>query len=189
MACSPWQCDQQVPGIASMSTKRDQSALSDEKKLSLVSAYLDGYANVDELVGDAREEELDFRPPTPGSWTISEILVHLLDAEIIGGTRIRAAIAQPGIFVVEWDEEAWCDGLAYSRQGGRASLELAKRLRRFFGDGLEASLAKDWTRCFIQHPSKGILDLYALLDACERRIIFHLSLIRRNRREWFQSGR
>jgi hypothetical protein len=58
------------------------------------------------------------RSYAPGKWTAAQILVHLAQAEIVLATRLRFALAESGVAIQPFDQDAWMaaepavDGLA-----------------------------------------------------------------------------
>jgi hypothetical protein len=49
----------------------------------------------------------------PGKWNIRTILVHLADAEAVLQERIKRVIAEPGQVIWAFDQDKWCEALAY----------------------------------------------------------------------------
>src|SRR5262245_45797985 len=47
------------------------------------------------------------RRTAPGTWSVSEIVAHLADAEIVGAFRIRFILGSPGSLVVAYDQDKW----------------------------------------------------------------------------------
>jgi hypothetical protein len=155
-----------------------------EKKQELISSFESGYSLVDEYIADMGREELLFVPSLRDAWSINDFLVHFLDADQSLAFRIRTAIAEPGKAVPVWDEEAWHDRLHYEDEDGPACLALAKGIRSFLAVGLRSIVNADWDELFIAHPVKGKMTLYTLIEAYQQHVVFHLPLIRRNRRSW-----
>jgi hypothetical protein len=49
----------------------------------------------------------------PGKWNIRKILIHLADAEAVLQERIKRVIAEPGQVIWAFDQDRWCEALAY----------------------------------------------------------------------------
>ncbi len=45
--------------------------------------------------------------PAPEKWSVSEILAHLADAEIVGGFRMRLILGAPGTPIAAFDQDSW----------------------------------------------------------------------------------
>ena len=155
-----------------------------EEKLELVLAFESGYSRVEEVIAGIGPEELLFVPPVREAWSINDFLVHFLDAELSLAFRVRTAIAEPGNSVPVWEENAWHDALHYDEENGLVCLALAKGIRAYISTGLRSIVDADWSHFSIVHPSKGRMELEALIDIYQQHIIFHVPLIKRNREAW-----
>jgi DinB superfamily len=63
------------------------------------------------------------RRPEPGKWSITEILAHLADSEIVLGWRMRLMICQNGALIQATDQDTWAQTLNYQRHDPKISLE------------------------------------------------------------------
>jgi len=69
------------------------------------------------------------RRPAPEKWSVSEIVAHLADAEIVGAFRIRFILGAPGAPVVAYDQGRWAVTGHYDTRDPRQSLEQFRALR------------------------------------------------------------
>jgi methionine--tRNA ligase beta chain len=67
--------------------------------------------------------------PTPGRWSIAEIVAHLGDAEIVGAYRIRATLASPGLSLQAYDQNDWMRAQRHESSDPHTSLALFAGLR------------------------------------------------------------
>ena len=72
--------------------------------------------------------------PAPNQWSVSEIVAHLADGEIVGGFRIRWILGSPGTPILAYDQDNWVVSGHYDKRDPRKSVEL-------FGVLREANLA------------------------------------------------
>lgn len=79
---------------------------------------------------DAASADTLSRAPAPGRWSVAEIVAHLADAEIVGAWRFRSVLAQDGVALQAYDQNAWADAFRYARADPAESLELFTALRR-----------------------------------------------------------
>lgn len=54
--------------------------------------------------------------PAPDKWSISEIVAHISDTELVGGYRIRAILGQPGTAIIGFDQDVWVKALHYDKR-------------------------------------------------------------------------
>ncbi len=67
--------------------------------------------------------------PAPDKWSVSEILAHLADAEIVGSFRMRFILGAPGTVITAFDQDSWVVSGHYEKRDARKSLELFRTLR------------------------------------------------------------
>jgi len=94
------------------------------------------------------------RRPAPDKWSVSEILAHLADAEIVGAFRMRLILGAPGTAIVAYDQDAWARSGHYDRRDPRQSLEQFRVVR----DGnlaLLRSLDADQWQQYGLHSERG----------------------------------
>lgn len=77
-----------------------------------------------------RPDALLRQRPAPGKWSVSEILAHLADAEIVLGFRMRLILGQDGVPIQAFDQDVWAAFTHYDRIPVTESLEQITVLRR-----------------------------------------------------------
>src|ERR1700754_2593032 len=61
--------------------------------------------------------------PAPGKWSITEILAHLADTEMVASWRMRLILGQNGAPVHAFDQDVWATTFKYQKTDPRRSLE------------------------------------------------------------------
>jgi uncharacterized damage-inducible protein DinB len=117
------------------------------------------------------------RRPAPREWSATEVLGHLLDAEVALAFRIRKLAAEPGGVIVAWDQEKWTDGLRHRRGDARTLLDAYAALRaanveqvRRFTPAQRAAAGR--------HPEYGRLRVRQMLEHWAEHDLNHLAQIR-----------
>lgn len=67
--------------------------------------------------------------PAPDKWSVSEIVAHLADAEIVIGWRVRSILGSPGLPIQAFDKDAWVTAGHYDKRSPQKSLELFRVVR------------------------------------------------------------
>ena len=80
------------------------------------------------LINPLSKRQLSERPE-PGKWSITEILAHLADSEIVLSWRMRLVICQNGAALQAADQDVWSETLDYAGQDPKVSLEIFRVLR------------------------------------------------------------
>src|SRR5688572_8589914 len=84
--------------------------------VTIPSAEIDRYEARAEVPGRAvagltREQLLAF--PVPGTWSIQQIIVHLLESDLVATHRMRRIVAEDLPLVIGYDETRFAQVLSY----------------------------------------------------------------------------
>jgi uncharacterized damage-inducible protein DinB len=112
------------------------------------------------LIKPLTKKQLTQRPE-PGKWSITEIVSHLADAELVGGWRMRLILGNSGVSIQPFDQDVWAETLSYSRRDAKASLETFRVLR-------EANLA------MLKSLPKNLWDNYGMHQERGKETISHI---------------
>jgi len=82
--------------------------------------------------------------PAPGKWSISEIVSHVADTELVGGYRIRAILGAPGTQIIGFDQDVWVTALHYEKRDLRKAFEQYRALRAANLALLKTLLPEQW---------------------------------------------
>jgi len=67
--------------------------------------------------------------PVPGKWSITEVLAHLADTEVVGSWRMRIILGQNGTPIQGVDQDVWASTFKYQKSDPKRSLETFRVLR------------------------------------------------------------
>jgi DinB family protein len=108
---------------------------------------------LDRLVNGLSTVELRMRP-APDKWSVSEIIAHLADGEIVGAFRLRFILGSPGAPVVTYDQDKWVTSGHYDKRDPQKSVELFRVLREANLSLLESLQPEQWKR-YGMHSERG----------------------------------
>ncbi len=94
------------------------------------------------------------RRPAAGKWSISEILAHMADAELVIGYRLRLILADNGTIIQAFDQDAWAETFGYGRCDPKVSLETFRTLREN-NLRLLSSVPKQKWKNYGEHAERG----------------------------------
>ena len=117
------------------------------------------------------------RRPARRAWSVTEVLAHLLDAEITLGFRIRAVAAEPGGVLPAWNQEKWTDNLRHRRAEPAQTLTAFTALRAA-NVALARRLSPAQRRLRGRHPEYGPLRVDQMLEHFAEHDLNHLAQIR-----------
>jgi DinB superfamily len=108
---------------------------------------------LDRLIKGVPAAELRKRP-APEKWSVSEIIAHLADGEIVGAFRMRFILGAPGSSVVAYDQDQWVTSGHYDKRDPQKSVELFRVLREANLALLESLKPEQWEH-FGMHSEHG----------------------------------
>ncbi len=108
---------------------------------------------LDCLVKGAPTSKLRKRP-APDKWSVSEIIAHMADTEIVIGWRIRSILGAPGTQIQAYDQDAWAAAGLYAKRDPRKSLEQFRAVRDA-NLALYKSLSPEQWKHFGMHAERG----------------------------------
>src|SRR6266849_90671 len=92
--------------------------------------------------------------PAPEQWSVSEIIAHLADGEIVGGFRMRLILGSPGIPIVAYDQDKWVISGHYDKRDPQKSVEQFRVLREGNLALLKSLNPEQWKHCGM-HSERG----------------------------------
>ena len=92
--------------------------------------------------------------PAPDKWSVSEIIAHLADGEVVGAFRLRFILGSPGAPIVAYDQDEWATSGHYDKRDPQKSLELFRVLREANLSLLESLQPEQW-KYYGMHSERG----------------------------------
>ena len=130
---------------------------------------------LDCLIKDVSTAKLRARP-APEKWSVSEIIVHLVDAEIVSGFRMRLILGSPGTPILAYDQDKWVTSGHYDNRDPRKSVEQFRVLREANLALLEALKPEQWKHHGM-HSERGQESIEHIVRMCTGHDINHLQQI------------
>jgi hypothetical protein len=117
------------------------------------------------------------RAYAPGKWSVRYILHHLADAETVFFDRIRRVLSEPRRVLWVFDQDAWAQGLDYSRLPLHHSRQIFESVRNAIVYYAELHYEKSGHLEFV-HSETGVRTLRQEFDKVASHNEHHLSQIR-----------
>lgn len=118
--------------------------------------------------------------PIAGSWTIRELVVHVVDADLVGGWRMKRVIAEPNPAYWAFDQDAFQHRLAPSHRDLPRLAQLFRLHRLDLLDVLRQLPDEDFQRTGL-HSEAGLQSLAQLVQTYVRHIENHRQHLNRKR--------
>jgi hypothetical protein len=127
------------------------------------------------LEGVQREEQA--RRPAPDQWSITEILAHLADSELVYGFRIRLILEGGSPPIQSIDQDAWVGLTRYADQDPALSLDCIRINRERLVHLLEGLPGEAWERCGL-HSERGKETVRQIVNLLAGHDLAHVKQIR-----------
>ncbi len=115
--------------------------------------------------------------PAPEKWSVTEILAHLADSELVQGFRVRLILGANGTPIQGFDQDEWARYSEYAKHDPALSME-AFRLTRERTVRLLKSLPQDaWDR-YGMHSERGRETVTRVTEMMAGHDLNHLRAIR-----------
>ncbi|MBX9791298.1 MAG: DinB family protein [Pirellulales bacterium] len=147
----------------------------------LVSRYIAGAKQPAEAIAGLADAELDAHP-VPGTWSIREIVLHLMDSDLIASDRMKRVIAEnrPPM-LIGYDETAFAGRLYGKHLDVAKACEIFRLNREMTGEIL-TRLADDAFARTGEHNESGTVTLEYLVETYVKHVAHHLRFVREKRR-------
>ena len=131
-------------------TQRIVNYMDGKKPLAVQSATA---KKLERLIKGVPTSKLRKRP-APEKWSVSEILAHLAETEIVGGFRMRMILGAPGTPIAAFDQDAWVISGHYSKRDPRKSVEQFRVVREANLALLKSLTPEQWKH-YGMHSERG----------------------------------
>ena len=132
---------------------------------------------LDRLVEGLTPEEVA-TPEAPRKWSISAVVQHLADAELVWGYRLRSVMAEDRPSIAGYDQDRWASRLQYEHSNIQEARDQLAVLRRSNLRIMELASEEDWTRTGV-HAVRGEPTLRVLVQWWAGHDLLHLRQVDR----------
>jgi hypothetical protein len=141
---------------------------------SLIDRYAAGGVILGYAVGGLSREQERARPGAGvGTWTIAELVAHLVDSDQVGTDRMKRVIAEPEPTLLAYDQDAWIERLRSGEMSVEEGVNLFAANRRWMVTVLRGCPEADFARAGM-HTEQGRLTLAELLAGYVAHLDHHL---------------
>lgn len=112
---------------------------------------------------DEMPHDLLMKRPEQDTWSIKELICHLVDTELVTVTRMKSVIAEDNPTLMKFNREKWAEKLNYMEWDLKENILLFGLSRSTMAGILNNLPAAAWKRTG-NHEEKGTLTLRNLLE-------------------------
>jgi hypothetical protein len=122
-----------------------------------------------------------FAHPVPGTWSVQELVVHLMDSDLVGCDRIKRVAAMDAPLLIGYDQDAFIRELHYEEVDARIACE-AFRLNRLATAAVLRRLPEASASRFGIHSERGKVTLLQFVQGYADHLDHHLKFLHEKRR-------
>jgi len=142
---------------------------------SQISLYAAGSTILRKAVEGVAQQKLNIRI-APGTWSIQEIVVHMIDSDLAATHRMRRIAAEEMPLLVSYDEDAFIAQLAAENTDIAEALDLFDANRTFTARWLRTLESAAFSRSGI-HTQRGKVTLGEILAIYTHHLEHHMVFI------------
>lgn len=120
-------------------------------------------------------------PEASGKWSITQVLQHLADSDLVWGWRVRLILSQDRPPITGYDQDLWAERLHYADADPHEALATFSVLRRDSVRLIERASAADLQRVGV-HSERGEESVGYLIRLYAGHDLLHLNQVSRIRR-------
>jgi uncharacterized damage-inducible protein DinB len=135
----------------------------------LIEKYAAGAGKVAQAIAGLSREDF-LKQPVPGTWSIGQIVIHLMDSDLIASDRMKRVIAEENPAIIGYNEAAFAQKLYYEIKKNRDLTAVILR-----------SLPDDAFARFGTHNEAGKKTLADFVKIYVDHLEHHLGFIRKKR--------
>jgi uncharacterized damage-inducible protein DinB len=118
--------------------------------------------------------------PIPGTWSIQQIVIHLLDSDVIASDRMKRIIAEDRPLIIAYNETRFTERLFYDELNAAEAAEMFRLNRRLTSEILRRLPAEAFDRVGI-HNEIGLVTLADQVQKYHDHLHHHLRHLYRKR--------
>jgi hypothetical protein len=129
-------------------------------------------AKIEKLIKRVTPAKLRKRP-APGKWSVTEIVAHLSEAEIVISYRMRSILGEPGTPIAAYDQEKWAEAGNYAKRNPHTQVVVFRTLRAANLALLKSLKPEQWKH-FGMHAERGEESIERIVQLMAGHDINHL---------------
>ena len=119
--------------------------------------------------------------PVPGTWSIQQIVMHLMDSDLIASDRMKRLIAEDNPTIIGYSENDFAKNLFYDQLDAAMACEIF-RLNRLLTASILRRVPDTAFARIGQHSERGPITLADLVNIYTGHLDHHLTFVRDKRK-------
>jgi uncharacterized damage-inducible protein DinB len=146
----------------------------------LIEQYAAGASQLGQAIAGLSREQLNAFP-VPGTWSIQQIVLHLMDSDLIASDRMKRVAAEPKEpMLIGYDETAFGQNLFYDQLDAQMACDIFQKNRLLTAEILRRLPEEAFARTG-NHNERGRVTLADLIHTYVTHLEHHLKFVREKR--------
>lgn len=145
----------------------------------MIEQYSRGGIQLQEAIKGLTAKEF-LATPVPGTWSIQQIVIHLMDSDLIGADRMKRVIAEENPALIGYNETLFSQKLFYEKLDPFLAAEVFRKNRELMGVILTSLPESAFARSGM-HNERGRVTLGELVSGYSQHLAHHLGFLRHKR--------
>lgn len=142
---------------------------------SIIEAYAAGGPRLAKAIEGLTDAEMRAHP-IPGTWSVKELVLHMMDSEMMSFGRMRRIFAEEKPLLIGYDESAFVKNLRYNDMDPRPAAEIFRLLREVMSATLRAMPDEAFERQGV-HSERGLITAGALVELYVWHLDHHMKFL------------
>lgn len=147
---------------------------------TLIEKYAAGATVPAGAIGGLTPQELHAFP-VPNTWSIQQVILHLMDSDLIGSDRMKRVAAEENPSLLAYDETAFAKRLFYESLDAATACEIF-RLNRLMTAAILRKLPDEAFARAGMHSERGRETLADLVEGYADHLDHHMKFVREKRK-------
>jgi uncharacterized damage-inducible protein DinB len=144
-----------------------------------IERYASGAGALAAAVAGLSSQELNAFP-VPGTWSIQQIVVHMMDSDLIASDRMKRMIAMENPLLIGYDETAFAKSLFYDKLDLGVACEVFEKNRQLTAEILRRLPEETFERSGV-HNERGRITLGEYVVSSAEHLEHHMKFVRQKR--------
>jgi len=142
-----------------------------------IQAYLQVYDQIEQELEELSDDQLRWKA-APESWSVTEVLAHLVDHSIIVSFRIREILSGSEVTLPAFNQDAWVSGQRANEGNAKDILLAARSLVQYHSLLFDRLTEEEWGKTGINFKGEPV-SIAVIVPAFVKHVQGHLGQIRR----------
>ena len=146
---------------------------------AIIDEYIRGASLLPAAIAGLTAADLNMFP-VPNTWSIRQIVLHLMDSDLIASDRMKRIIAENNPTLIGFDESAFARNLFYDQLDAALAAEIFQKNRLLTGDILNRLPAAAFARAGA-HNQRGRITLAEMVRMYVDHLDHHMKFLKHKR--------